>query len=120
LARPRAAAETLPRDEWVQARYDEDPRHPLFRAIDSDEGLGRTYERLRSHATVRVPMPLPVDEATGLAVRRCDAPLDTLIVLNRGNPTVFNAGIEINLMVDGREGGELERHSRPRCRRRVA
>jgi cytochrome c peroxidase len=98
--------------ERVRALYEADPTGPLFREIDSDDGLGRTYDRLLSEATVRVPMPLPGDPATGLAVRRCDAPRDTLIVLHRGNPTVYNAGLELNLMVDGREGADLDLQAR--------
>jgi cytochrome c peroxidase len=98
--------------EFVQARYAEDPSDPLFRAIDSDDGLGLSYERLLTHATVRVPMQLETDPTTGLSVRRCDAPEVTAVVLNRGNPTVFNAALEDQLMVDGREGGDLETQAR--------
>jgi cytochrome c peroxidase len=87
------------------------PAGPLFRPIDSDEGLGATYERLRAHATIRVPMDLAADPATGLAVRRCDAPLQRAIALNRGIPTVFNVSLDGNLMVDGREEADLGRQA---------
>jgi cytochrome c peroxidase len=94
--------------EYVQARHAVDPTDPLFRAIDSDDGLGESYERLLTHATVRVPMPLERDPATGLSVRLCDAPQEVEVFVHRGNPTVFNVVLEDLLMVDGRDGGDLE------------
>lgn len=93
--------------EWVQARWDADPADPLFRALDSDDGLGGGYERIRRDATVRVPIPLPVHPEIGVAVRRCDAPADTVVWLNRGNPSVFNIAVVRDLMVDGRDGDDL-------------
>jgi len=94
--------------EHVQARFAEDPDDVLFRAIDSDDGLGESYTRMLTHATIRVPMELATDSLTGLSVRRCDAPELTEVVLNRGNPTMFNAALEDLLMVDGREADDLE------------
>lgn len=93
--------------EFIQARWEEDPSDPLFRAIDSDDGTGASYTRLLEHATVRVPMPLKAIPEFGLAVRRCDAPADTMIWLPRGNPSVFNIAAETHLMVDGRDGNSL-------------
>ncbi|MGE0161310.1 MAG: helix-turn-helix transcriptional regulator [Gemmatimonadales bacterium] len=97
--------------ERVRALWAADPAGPLFRPIDSDDGLGRLYERLREHATVRVPLALEADPATGLAVRRCDAPLERTVVLSRGVPTVFNVSLDGNLMSDGREEADLDRQA---------
>ena len=97
--------------EFVQARYAEDPDDPLFRPIDSDDGLGVSYERLQEHATVRVPMDLPTHES-GLSVRMCHAPEVTRVFLNRGNPSVFNVALEDMLMHDGRDGSDLETQAR--------
>lgn len=97
--------------ERVQALFDASPDGPLFRPLDSDDGLGATYERLRAHATIRVPIDLAPDPATVVAVRRCDAPLERSVVLNRGVPTVFNASLDGNLMVDGREEADLARQA---------
>lgn len=92
---------------FIQARFEQDPSDPLFRSIDSDDGVGEDYSRLLEHATVRVPIPLGVHEPFGLSVRRCDAPADTVVWLNRGNPSVFNIALDQNLMVDGRDGASL-------------
>lgn len=94
--------------EIVQARYDANPNDPLFRAIDSDDGTGASYTRLLETATIRVPVVLNARSDHGLAIRRCDAPADTIVWLNRGNPSVFNIALENHLMVDGRDGGSLE------------
>ena len=94
--------------ERIQALFARDPRGPLFRALDGDEGLGASFERLRDHATIRVAIELPPDPTTGLAVRRCDAPRESVVTFHRGIPTVFNASLDGNLMADGREGANLE------------
>lgn len=96
---------------FVQARFAENPADPLFRAIDSDDGLGVSYERLKQHATIRVPMDLPTHES-GLSVRMCRAPDVTKVFLNRGNPSMFNAALEDRLMHDGRDGSDLETQAR--------
>jgi cytochrome c peroxidase len=98
--------------EHIQARWEEDPDDPLFRSIDSDDGIGDEYTRLLEHATVRVPITLGVHQESGLSVRRCDAPADTIVWLNRGNPSVFNIAREQHLMVDGRDGSSLPTQAR--------
>jgi len=98
--------------EFVRALYAADPQAPLFRALDSDDGLGESYERLKEHATIRIPIELPTHTVTGLGVRKCDDPASTTVWLNRGNPTVFNVALERNLMVDGRDGADLEQQVR--------
>lgn len=94
--------------EFVQEQFAIDPEGPLFRAIDSDDGEGNSYERLLEHATIRVPFELPYDEILGRNIRRCDAPEQDSVVVFRGNPSVFNAALEEELMHDGRERGDLE------------
>jgi cytochrome c peroxidase len=97
--------------ERVRQLFATDPSGPLFRPIDSDDGLGQVYDRLRAHATIRVPIRLETDPATGLAIRRCDAPLEGTAILNRGVPTVFNVSLDGNLMADGREEADLGRQA---------
>ncbi len=92
--------------ELVQQRWAEDPEGPLFRAIDSDDGAGTSYDRLRRDATMRIPIELPLHDS-GLSVRPCDDPAATEVILHRGNPSVFNVALEQHLMVDGREGDDL-------------
>lgn len=94
--------------EFVQQQFTLDPNGPLFRALDSDEGDGRSYRRLLEHATIRIPIETPFDEVLGRAIRRCDAPEETTVILHRGNPSVFNAALDEALMHDGRESGDLE------------
>jgi cytochrome c peroxidase len=74
----------------------------------SDDGAGISYERLKTHATVRVPIDLPTQTASGLGVRLCDDPARTRVFLNRGNPTMFNTALDGHLMHDGREGDNLD------------
>ena len=97
--------------EFVQNLYETNPEAPLFRAIDSDDGLGRSYERLKKHATIRVPIELPARTASGLGVRKCGDPANTSVVVHRGNPTVFNMAPEQHIMHDGREGDDLEKQA---------
>jgi cytochrome c peroxidase len=81
----------------VEARFAADPNEPLFRALDSDDGLGAAYTRLRTRATIRVRMPLPPNVAL------LDKPGVREIFVNRGVPTMFNSGMNEFLMLDGRE-----------------
>jgi cytochrome c peroxidase len=94
--------------QLVQQAFTKDPTGPLFRPIDSDDGVGTSYTRLLEHATVRIPIELPTRTASGLGIRKCDDPANTSIVLNRGNPSVFNMALEMHIMHDGREGASLE------------
>ena len=98
--------------ETVQALYASNPGAPLFRALDSDDGLGTSYQRLLEHATIRVPLDLPVDSASGLSIRKCEAPAETKTTVNRGNPSVFNVALENHLMHDGRNGDDLRQQAR--------
>ncbi len=93
--------------EFVQEMYANDPDGPLFRPIDSDDGVGASYERLLEHATVRVLLDLPERTPSGLGIRKCDDPAGQTVVMHRGSPSVFNVALEQHLMHDGREGDDL-------------
>jgi cytochrome c peroxidase len=97
---------------FVEEQFALDPDGPLFRAIDSDDGDGRSYERLRKHATIRIPIATPYDEVLDRVIRRCDVPEQDTVFVFRGNPTVFNVALDEALMHDGREGGDLETQAR--------
>jgi cytochrome c peroxidase len=97
--------------QFVQQLFAKDPSGPLFRPLDSDDGVGTSYNRLMEHATVRIPIELPTRTASGLGIRKCDDPADTSVVVNRGNPSVFNMALEMHIMHDGREGDDLEKQA---------
>ncbi len=83
--------------EDVEAAFQSDPGGDLFRAIDSDDGLGLTYDRLRTHATIRVFIPLPSN------VSIVGDPTATDVVVHRGaSATLNNPGLESVFMQDGR------------------
>lgn len=82
----------------AQALYARNPDAPLFRAIDSDDGLGVSYNRLLTDATVRIPFTLPANAVM------LEDPAARAVVLNRSTPTVNNVVFTQSLlMVDGRE-----------------
>jgi cytochrome c peroxidase len=83
----------------AQKAYHHDPNGPLFRSIDSDDGVGNSYTRLLAHATIRVVLNLPAN------VRLHDDPTARTVVLNRGIPTVENTPAidPTHLMSDLRE-----------------
>lgn len=81
----------------VEAAFQHDPSGPLFRPIDSDDGAGNSYARLRGSATVRITLPLPPN------VHIAEHPEQRSVTLNRSIPTVVNSGLEPVLMLDGRE-----------------
>jgi len=70
---------------------------PLFRSIDSDDGVSEKYDRLLTNATIRVHLDLPPE------VTLETDPARRSIVVNRGIPSVINAGLAVVLMADGRE-----------------
>jgi hypothetical protein len=81
----------------VQAAFADDPQGPLFRELDSDDGLGLTYDRLLDDATILVTMELPP------GWHLADDPLATEVVLARGIPTTRNVpSLDDLFMVDGR------------------
>lgn len=102
--------------EHAQAIFADDPSHPLFRPIDSDDGAGEDYTTLLSHALVRIPFVLPPN----VTVDEVDSPLvdvdpvtgRTTVHVLRSTPTVENMLFETDLMWDGRFGSDLERQAR--------
>ena len=92
--------------EFVQELFASDPDGPLFRSIDSDDGVGNSYERLKEHATVRVVLDLPERTPSGLGIRKCDDLTNQAVVMHRGSPSVFNVALEQHIMHDGREGDD--------------
>jgi len=81
----------------AQARFAKNPNDPLFRSIDSDDGVGSSYTRLLTHATIRVTLPLP--PGWSLA----DDPAATSVTVNRAIPTTLNVpALDTVFMVDGR------------------
>jgi hypothetical protein len=71
---------------------------PLFRSIDSDDGAGRSYDRLLQNATIRVVINLPP------FITNLDDPSARTIVVNRGIPSMINSALLVPvLMQDGRE-----------------
>lgn len=98
----------------AQRLFAEDPTGPLFRAIDSDDGMGNSYTMLTGHALVRIPFTLPanitVDERDAW-VRQAGNGQVTATVL-RSSPTIENIAFENQLMWDGRFGGDLPRQAK--------
>jgi cytochrome c peroxidase len=81
----------------AQDRFDDDPTDPLFRALDSDDGTGASYNRLLHYGTVFVNVPL----AAGVTV--ADSPTATSVRLERSVPsTVDRPALDPVLMWDGR------------------
>jgi len=80
----------------AQARFAADPSDPLFRSLDSDDGVGSSYARLQHSATIRITLPLPPN------ARILEQPGATSVTLTRGIPTTNNVALEPVLMLDGR------------------
>ena len=82
----------------LQARYQQNPNDPMFRAIDSDDGAsGSSYQRLLQHATILVSLPLPPNTQLLLSPA-------TQVTLRRGIPSTLDTpALDPVLMLDGRE-----------------
>lgn len=101
----------------VQARFAANPDEPLFRALDSDDGVsGASYDRLKTHATVLVNIDLPSYVSLGAD------PGATQVRLERGVPSTFdkNPALEPVLMYDTRAAdlkaqalGAVHAHAEP-------
>ena len=84
--------------QQVEALFDSDPNAPLFRSIDSDDGEGDSYTRLRENATIRVTLPIAPN------VRLKDEPTQTTFTVHRGIPTTTDISLTDQvLMYDGRD-----------------
>ncbi|WP_437521966.1 hypothetical protein WME79_30295 [Sorangium sp. So ce726] len=82
----------------VQARYAANPHDPLFRPIDSDDGVGDSYTRLLNEATIRFEFPLPPN------IWIQDDPAATSVTVFRGVPSVKNSpALDPLITFDARE-----------------
>ncbi len=72
------------------------PNNPLFRAIDSDDGSGASYTKLRTHATVNVEIDLPSNiRLAGSTARK--------VTLRRSIPSTLDSpALDTMRMFDGR------------------
>lgn len=87
----------------VQARFNNNPNDPLFRPIDSDDGVGTKYTKLLADATVRVSIDLPP------GWKLANDPAATKVTFRRGIPSTFNVpALDPILMIDGRNNGPRE------------
>jgi len=83
--------------EDAQRRITRDQRDPLFLGDGSDDGASSGAERMLTHATVLVTVPLADN------VRLAADPNDTTAVFRRGIPTTLNTpALDPVLMWDGR------------------
>ena len=82
--------------ELIQQRYALDPDHPLFRAIDSDDGDGRTYRTILSWAAFNVTVPLHPN------VTLVNEPFRRSISVRRGVPSISNVDLTAPYLQDGR------------------
>lgn len=94
----------------AEAMFQADPTSPLFRSIDSDDGVS-DYTTLRSFGLARIPFVLPPnvtvrEPADGWNVVANPDGTTTVFVL-RSTPSSENTLFEENLMWDGREGSDL-------------
>jgi cytochrome c peroxidase len=81
----------------VQAAFADDPDGPLFRSIDSDDGVGDDYTRLLERATVFVDIPLPAGWTLA------SDPSATTARFARAVPTTNNVpSLDTIFMADGR------------------
>ena len=83
--------------EHIQARFARNPLDPLFRAIDSDDGKGTTYNRVLTHATFRVFVDLPAN------IQLADDPTARHVALFRSTLPTNNITLDPFIMWDGRE-----------------
>jgi cytochrome c peroxidase len=81
----------------AQALFAQDPNAALFRAIDSDDGVGSSYTRLLADATILVTIDLPANWSLA------DDPTATSITLPRAIPSTLNVpSFDSMFMADGR------------------
>jgi cytochrome c peroxidase len=83
--------------DHIQARFAENPLDPLFRAIDSDDGTGASYNRLLAHATFRVFVDLPSN------IQLAEDSAASRVALFRSTLPTNNIALDPVIMWDGRE-----------------
>lgn len=80
----------------ARRRFAKDRRDPLFRSIDSDDGVGSSYTRLLTDATIRVTVPLPANWSLA------DDPSARSVTFRRAIPTTLNVpALDTVFMADG-------------------
>jgi len=99
--------------EFADIVFAADPSDGLFRTIDSDDGAGLAFDRLRD-GLIRVNITLhpnvhveAIDPADAHNITTLPDGTQVLTVL-RSPPSILNIGLEPNLMWDGRAGRSLE------------
>ncbi len=81
----------------IRKLYRVDPTNPLFHALDSDDGAGKSYARLLTFGTIRIELPLPPNVRIKGSTART-------VVLNRAIPSTLNTpALDPKLMWDLRE-----------------
>ncbi len=100
--------------ELVQARFAQNPAHPLFMPFDSNDGAGADFGNLLNHALVTVSIPLHP------RVFVVDDPAARTITVWRGTPTIANVALTGPFLHDGRAVtlqeqalGAIRHHMRP-------
>lgn len=80
----------------VQKAFRKNPNDPLFRRIDSDDGVGTNYSKLLADATIRVTIPLPPNiSIVGSSARS--------VTVRRAIPSTLNVpSLDTIFMADGR------------------
>ncbi|MEJ7604505.1 MAG: cytochrome c peroxidase [Kofleriaceae bacterium] len=81
----------------AQRLFERAPNAPLFRSIDSDDGVGSSYTRLLTDATILVTLDLPANWSLA------DDPTARTITLPRAIPSTLNVpSLDSLFMADGR------------------
>lgn len=80
----------------VTKRFARDPKDPLFKHDGADTLGGKTFERIKKHATIIVNVPMHANVSlVGSNSRTAQ--------LNRGVPSTMNIALDPVLMLDGRD-----------------
>jgi len=90
----------------AQKRYAADPKDPLFRPVDSDDGVGDRFTRLLTHATIRVEIPLTCPN-----IWLEDDPDAKSVVVNRGIPELLNTPALDPMLRSDRRAPDLEQQA---------
>lgn len=81
----------------AKKRFQKNPKDPLFRSIDSDDGRGNSYTRLVNDATILVTIPLPANWSLA------DEPGARSVTMPRAIPSTLNVpALDTIFMYDGR------------------
>lgn len=99
---------------FAQQLFVENPSDPLFVPLNSADTLGNDFTRMFADGTVPIPIRVPnnveVFPVTPDAIVHYDAQ-GAYILVHRKTPSVLNIALKSELMLDGREGQDLERQA---------